>query len=393
MFDRRAGRVPQMRSQRAIACVVAALGMTFANPLTRVALAARNMPTTLSTVRAVNVDSGRISALAVVGARGRYRLSVRAGAYLVVLSKVRANGGSTDRVDRLTVVRAATGDRVGRAAAARPVVTIGKVTLGPAKGAPGRNRNVDALVLRDLYQPLTNSGIAFVDLNGQVVAASKREQQLYEDGRSATPVSYNPLQPTYEIAGSGIQLRNGRVTMTLDLKNLVTGQVVATKTVTGKGRTLSQLEGLFGELSSEFAGEASGVIEQSPTGGAVTVDLDVTFLHEGTGSGTVTSSPPGRTLSKTDDAIYQFKVANGTTVSLLAKPDAGSYFVGWESGSTCGATEFQSSDPEYSCTVSDPGDGSFPIRPGANFATCPMPGTFVNDPNESVCRGVTVIHN
>ena len=153
-------------------------------------------------MRAVNVDSGRISALAVVGARGRYRLSVRAGAYLVVLSKVRANGGSSDRVDRLAVVRAATSDRVGRAAAERPVVTIGKVTLGPAKGAPGSNRNVDALVLRDLYRPLTNSGIAFVDLSGQVVAASKREQQLYEDGRSATPVSYNPLQPTYEIAGT-----------------------------------------------------------------------------------------------------------------------------------------------------------------------------------------------
>src|ERR1039457_2987408 len=97
MFDRRAERVPQMRSQRDIACVVAALGMTFANPLTGVALAARNMPTTLSTVRAVNVDSGRIFPLAVVGARGRYRLSVRAGAYLVVVSKVRADGGAAPR--------------------------------------------------------------------------------------------------------------------------------------------------------------------------------------------------------------------------------------------------------------------------------------------------------
>jgi hypothetical protein len=168
---------------------------------------------------------------------------------------------------------------------------------------------------------------------------------------------------------------------------------LARKTVTGKGRTLSQLEGLFGELSSEFAGEASGVIEQSPTGGAVTVDLDVTFLQEGFGSGTVTATPPGRTLTKTDNAIYEFKVANGTAVSLLAKPDAGSYFVGWQSGSTCGGAEFQSSDPEYSCTVSDRGDGRFTIGPGANFASCPMPGTFVNDPNESVCPGVTIIHN
>ena len=384
-----------MRRQRVIACLVAAVGVVLASPLTGVATAARSTPSVLSTVRAVNVDSGKIAALAVVGARGRYRLSVPAAAYLVVLSKIRATGGSSDRVDRLAVVRAAARDRVGRTAAERPVVTIGKVALTSANGARGGIRSPGALVLRGLFKPLTDRGITFVDTSAQVVAASKREQQLYDDGRSATPVSYNPLKPTYEITGAGTQLPNGQLTMTLDLKNLVTGQAVATKTVTGKGRSLSQIEGLFGELSSEFAGEASTVIDQSPTGGAVTVDLTVTFLHEGTGSGSVTASPTGRTLSKTDDATYEFKVASGTTVSLQAKPYSGSYFVGWESGSTCGATDFQSSDLEYSCTVSDPGNGLlFVISAWANFDQCPKPGTYVfNAPNETVCPGVTVVHS
>lgn len=378
-----------------IACLVAAVGVVLASPLTGVATAARSTPSVLSTVRAVNVDSGKISALAVVGARGRYRLSVPAGAYLVVLSKIRATGGSSDRVDRLAVVRAAARDRVGRTAAERPVVTIGKVTLTSANGARGGIRSPGALVLRGLFKPLTDRGITFVDTSAQVVAASKREQQLYDDGRSATPVSYNPLKPTYEITGAGTQLPNGQLTMTLDLKNLVTGQVVATKSVTGKGRTFGQLEGLFGELSSEFAGDASQVIDQSPTGGAVTVDLTVIFLTEGMGgTGSVTASPPGRTIDKAETGVtYEYKVAPGTTVSLKATPDPGSYFVGWQSGSECGATGFQSSDPEYSCTVTDPGDGRFAITPGANFDHCPMPGTYVNDPNEAVCPGVTVIHN
>jgi hypothetical protein len=380
--------------RRVIACLASALAVVLASVLPGVAPAARSRPIALATVRAVNVDSGRISAVAVVRARGRYRLAVPAGAYLVVRSRIHANGGSSSHVDRLAVVRAAARDGAGRTAAERPVVTIGNVTLGPANGVPGRTRSVGALVLRDLFKPLTDRGISFVDTSAQVVATSKREQQLYDDGRLATPVSYDPLKATYEITGDGTQLRNGQVTMTLNLKNLVTGQVVATKTVTAKGRSFGQLEGVFEELSSEFAGDASTVIEASPTGGAVTVDLTVTFLMEGFGSGSVTASPPGRTFHKGENDTYEFKVADGTTVLLQAKPDAGSYFVGWQSGSECGQTEFQSSDLEYSCTVRDPGDGRFGIGPGANFDSCPKPGTYVfNAPNEAVCPGVTVVNN
>jgi hypothetical protein len=46
----------------------------------------------------------------------------------------------------------------------------------------------------------------------------------------------------------------------------------------------------------------------------------------------VTASPPGKTLNKASSTtIYEYKVLGGTTVSLQATPDPGSYFVGWQS--------------------------------------------------------------
>ncbi len=39
--------------------------------------------------------------------------------------------------------------------------------------------------------------------------------------------------------------------MTLNLKDLVTGRVVATKTVTGKGKTFQQIDDLFGQPDLE----------------------------------------------------------------------------------------------------------------------------------------------
>jgi hypothetical protein len=76
--------------------------------------------------------------------------------------------------------------------------------------------------------------------------------------------------------------------------------VVATKTVTGTGRTFGQLEGVFDNLTSEFTGDAGQVILQSLNGGAVTVDLTVTFITEGAGgTGSVTASPPGHSPKAT----------------------------------------------------------------------------------------------
>lgn len=49
--------------------------------------------------RMPQMDGPRMTAWLVVGARGRYRLSVPASAYLVVSSRIHANGGSNDSVD------------------------------------------------------------------------------------------------------------------------------------------------------------------------------------------------------------------------------------------------------------------------------------------------------
>ena len=184
------------------------------------------------------------------------------------------------------MVRQRAADRVAQAAGDSRVVTIGNVTLHPARGAPGATRRVDGLVLTDLFKPLSARGITFVDTSPLVVAAAKREQQLWDDGRLATKVSYQPRKPTYEITGEGTQLKNGHVTMTLNLKNLVTGRVVASKTVTGKGKTFQQLDDLFGRLTSEFGHDAGDVIDGSSTGGAVTVDLRIYAITPGNGAGT-----------------------------------------------------------------------------------------------------------
>ena len=109
-------------------------------------------------------------------------------------------------------------------------------------------------------------------------------------------------------------------------------------------------------------------------------------------------SPPGRTFKvAAAEAVssLEYSVSAGTTDSLHAQPDAGSYFVGWQSGSECGATSFESHDLEYSCTVTHPAFGQpFVINVGADFAQCPMPGTYVfNEPNATVCPGVTVVDN
>jgi hypothetical protein len=274
------------------------------------------------------------------------------------------------------------------------------VTLSPARGASGVTRRVDGLVLTDLFKPLSARGITFVDTSPAVVAAAKREQQLWDDGRLATKVSYNPRKPTYEITGKGTQLKNGHVTMTLNLKDLVTGHVVASKTVTGKGKTFQQLDDLFGQLTSEFGHDAGDVIDRSPTGGAVTVDLTIYAITpgNGAGAGTVTVSPPGRTFTvAAAEAVnsLEYSVSVGTSDSLHAQPAAGSYFVGWQSGSECGATTFESQAPEYSCTVTSTAFGQpFRINVGADFAQCPMPGTYVfNEPNATVCPGITVVDN
>ncbi len=330
---------------------------------------------TLSAVRAVDVDSGLIADLA----HHTLGHSLPGGAYLVVRTTVRAGGRGTDKVGRLKVVPAAT----ARASAERPVVSIGNVTLG--------GRNVGSLVLRELFGPMTGRGLAFVDLSAKVAAASKREQQLYDDGRSDTPVKYAPLKPDYQVTGEGTVGRNGRISMTLTLRDAATGYAVATTNVSGKARNLKQLEGLFDKLGEQFAEEASEGVDRTPVDDRIDVTLDVVLLHAGSGSGSVTATPPGVTVSPGNEDAYQFKAAVGTTLSVVAHPDAGSYFVGWQSGSHCGTEQFQTRPPQYDCKVVDNGGGHFTFQPGADFDSCPPPGTYANNENESVCPGVNVI--
>jgi hypothetical protein len=83
-----------------------------------------------------------------------------------------------------------------------------------------------------------------------------------------------------------------------------------------------------------------------------TLECSLTLTPSGTGSGTITSSPSGINCGATCSASY----ASGTSVTLTATPDAGSYFTGWSypcSGTgTCTVT--LSSDTRITAAFSTP---------------------------------------
>jgi hypothetical protein len=160
--------------------------------------------------------------------------------------------------------------------------------------------------------------------------------------------------------------RNGRISMTLTLRDAATGYAVAITNVSGKAPHLKQLEGLFDKLGEQFAEEASENVGRTPVDDRIDVALDVVLLYSGMGSGSVTATPPGITVPPGNEGAYQFKAAVGTVSSVVAKPDAGSYFVGWQSGSQCGSIAFLDGPPQYDCRVVDDGGRQFTFRPGAD---------------------------
>jgi hypothetical protein len=118
---------------------------------------------------------------------------------------------------------------------------------------------------------------------------------------------------------------------------------------------------------------------------SVTVVFDLTFplevIKEGTGSGTVTSSPAGINCGATCSAEY----LEGETVTLTASPSAGSEFVEWE------GCEFESG---VECEVTIEGETEvtavFALEPTPTFTLeveVKGPGT-VSAPEDINCPGV-----
>ena len=105
--------------------------------------------------------------------------------------------------------------------------------------------------------------------------------------------------------------------------------------------------------------------------------LDVMAL--GSGSGTVTSSPMGITCGATCSASF----ASGTTVTLTARPAAGSAFTGWSGGGcsgtgTCAVTVSAATTvtatftPTFVLTVTPAGTGSGTVTSSLSGISCGM---------------------
>lgn len=342
-----------------------------------------------ASVRAVEVDSAQVRAVASLQRSPAFRLRVPRGAYVLVAAAA-GRGRPYRAISRLIVVGGSASARArATPAAAGPVIAIGGVTLGASPGSRLPSLNLQPAILNDVYGPLSAHGFRFVDESPGVVAALKREQELSDQGRTDVPVNYQPLKAQYRITGRGTATKDGKVSLVLDLVDTATGMTIAQRGASGRAKDLDRV---ISDAADQLAQAADEARTPPPETSEVPVRLIVAFIQGGNppGEGMVSASPPGQTYSET--TTHDFQAAMGTAVTLEATPASGSYFGGWESGSECGQTDFSNQDPSYTCTVGEPGPtGRFLINAGANFARCPPPGTYVfGSPGAAVCPGVHV---
>jgi hypothetical protein len=110
----------------------------------------------------------------------------------------------------------------------------------------------------------------------------------------------------------------------------------------------------YGADTFVVVGSGSRILQSDPLSSATTVPLTVT--ESGSGSGTVTSSPPGINCGSTCNASYP----SGSSVTLSATPSAGSTLTSWTgcdavTGNVCTVTV----NAARSVTVLFTADGSF----------------------------------
>lgn len=235
-------------------------------------------------VRAVDAQTGRITASAVTDAKGRYRFTLPKGAY-VLLPTVVAPGRALVR-PAATRVRIAGGQRkavtirAGRKRAAQAVVSpIVGIRDGAFTGGTGDiavlNRGMRDVLITDLVNARAGAGctITVVEVSAQFEAAYQLELRLARLGLIDPATAVRPglrLRPTRGIRGS-ISVAGDRMTISAEVYRWSNNRTLGRASVEGPADRFFDLEAalvrklvdLLCERPAPIAGQFSGSVDYS----------------------------------------------------------------------------------------------------------------------------------
>lgn len=237
-----------------------------------------------ATVRAVDAQTARIAASVAINRRGRYRVTVRKGAY-VLLPTVVSPGRPLVR-PAATRVRIARGQRkavtirAGRTRAAQAVVSpIVGIRDGAFTGGTGEfavlNRGMGDMLITDLVNANAGAGctITVAEVSAQFEAAYQLELRLARSGLVDPATAIRPglrLRPTRGIRGR-ISLTGDRMTISAEVYRWSNNRTVGRTSVEGPAAGVFDLEGalarklvdLLCERPPPIAGQFSGSVDYS----------------------------------------------------------------------------------------------------------------------------------
>jgi hypothetical protein len=120
------------------------------------------------------------------------------------------------------------------AAASGPVVTVNGINLTLPDGS---QVSLDDPALTDLFPTWHDQdGITFVETGKQFTDFAQHEQELSDSGRLDPPYHFDPITPDFTISGDARIDRKGRMSITIEVRERCTGQVIAQITITRRLR-------------------------------------------------------------------------------------------------------------------------------------------------------------
>lgn len=96
----------------------------------------------------------------------------------------------------------------------------------------GSRVSLDDPALTDLFPVWHDQdGITFVETGKQVTDFAQRGQDLSDSGRLGQPYHFDPITPDFTISGDARIDRKGRMSITIELRDRCSGQIIARITI------------------------------------------------------------------------------------------------------------------------------------------------------------------